>query len=108
MAGSAKTSSNASSGGKDGGSLTTSIPVKNHVPTAVFTKMQDAFNAVKKLKDRQEQGYAIVPAEWNECVDEVKRLMDVLGRCVMENGGGAGRVGGEGKDKATARVAPSS
>ena len=106
--GSAKTSSNAAPGGKDGGSGTTSIPVKNHVPTSVSSKMQHALNAVKKLKDRQEQGYAIVPAEWKECVDEVKGLMDVLGRCVVENGGGAGGAGGEGKDRGSARVAPSS
>lgn len=105
MAGSAKTGSNAS-GGKDSGNTPTSILVKSHIPTSVFTKMQNTFAAVKKLKDRQEQGYALVPSEWSECVDEVKGLVDILGRCVVENEGGVGGVGREGKG--SARVAPSS
>ncbi|GAB5036729.1 Hypothetical protein NocV09_04700210 [Nannochloropsis oceanica] len=105
MAGSAKTSGNVS-GGKDSGSTPTIILVKSHIPTSVFSKMQDTFVAMKKVKDRQEQGYALVSSEWSECVDEVKGLTDILGRCAVENGGGAAGTGKEGKG--SARVAPSS
>lgn len=82
--------------------------MKNHIPSSVFSKLQDSLNAVKKVKDRQEQGYALLPAEWKECVEEVKALTDLLGRCVVDKGGAAGGAAGEGKDKGTAKVAPSS
>ena len=41
-----------------------SIHVKNHVPSAVFPKLQEALAAATRLKDRQQQGFALNVSGW--------------------------------------------
>ncbi len=88
--GSSKTGSNTAGGAPGGaGGGASAIVVKNHVPTAVMEKLQDALAAATKVSDRQKQGFALVRHDFEGCVEQVRLLNELLSRCAFA-GGGAG------------------
>jgi hypothetical protein len=104
--GSTKTSAGTSSPPSDHGAR---IPVKSRVPSSVFSGLQTGMGLVKKVTDRQQQGFTLLPQEWGECVEEIHRLTQLLNRCVFEEGGGGGERGVR-KDPGgigNAKIAPS-
>jgi hypothetical protein len=108
----AKTSSNAAGGGAGapggaGGGASTII-VKNHVPTAVMEKMQDALAAATKVSDRQRQGFALVRHDFEGCVEQVRLLNELLSRCVFAGGVPSNPAGPPPGAHGTAKVAPAS
>lgn len=47
------------------------IPVKDHIPSEVYGRMETALPALKKVMDRQVEGFAVVFADFEDCVKEV-------------------------------------
>lgn len=99
-----KTSTNAV--GASGGAASTII-VKNHVPSAVMDKLQDALAAVTRVSNRQKQGFAIIRHDFEDCVEQVRLLQELLARCAFA-GGVAAPSGPPPGAHASAKVAPAS
>ena len=119
--GAAKTSSNATggagggggqalpggAGGGGGSSSTATIPVKNHVPSAVMEKLEEALAAAAKVSDGQKQGFALQRGDFEACVDKVRLLQDALARCAFAvPGPSAPPAAPGGPTGASAKVAP--
>lgn len=69
--------------------------------------LQEAYEAVLKVSDRQRQGFALVPTDFTNCMTEVAALNELLQRCVVTGDArAAGPAGGPGK--ASSKIAPSS
>lgn len=49
------------------------ITVKDHVPSEVYTKMETALEALKKVVNRQVEGFAVNWPDFENCVKEVSR-----------------------------------
>ena len=72
-----KKTTNAAATSPSGGSKTSAnvvlgpIIVKDHIPTVVMDKMDTALPALKKVVDRQVEGFAVITADFENCVKEV-------------------------------------
>lgn len=101
-----KTSGNAAGGASGaGGAGASKLVVKNHVPSAVMEKLQEALAAQTKVSDRQKQGFALVRHDFEQCVEQVRLLNDLLQRCAFA---GAAPPVPSAPPGASAKVAPAS
>lgn len=100
-----KTSGNAAGGTSGAGGTPSKVVVKNHVPTVVMEKLQEALAAQTKVSDRQKQGFALVRHDFEQCVEQVRLLNDLLQRCAFA---GAAPPAPSAPPGASAKVAPAS
>jgi hypothetical protein len=80
------------------------IKVKDRVPTVVMQKLVDVFASGATVVDRQKQGYALRRSDWENCVEQIRGLDEILQRCVLSSErekSADSRPGGS-----TAKVAP--
>jgi len=105
QSGSKATSSNAAAAPTPAGSASSTIQVKNRVPSNVMEKLGGALTAGNKVVERQKQGFALQRPDWDGCVDQVRGLNDILQRCVLSSNGQQAAAGG-GAGGSSAKVAP--
>ena len=71
--------------------------------------LQDALAAGTRVSDRQKQGFAIVRHDFEQCVEQVCLLNELLSRCAFAAGGGSAASSGPPPGAhASATVAPAS